>query len=181
MGGVISFFIFFLLGILDTVFAVKLNLSPWKFLLAGNPRLPDGTRLYDMECFQRAAGMLCAIYAGVFYMTALFVLLTQIDAQCTDGRHAVYTRGSADNDSIRSAGVSGQLLSGAAADGKTVRVKSHQKQKTLWYAKYHSVFVLGKHCTKFVRYCLNPFSCRRSRRTGCPAGSWHRSAGRTSR
>lgn len=58
MGGVISFFIFFLLGILDTVFAVKLNLSPWKFLLA--------------------AGMLCAIYAGVFYMTALFVLLTQI-------------------------------------------------------------------------------------------------------
>ena len=32
MGGVISFFIFFLLGILDTVFAVKLNLSPWKFL-----------------------------------------------------------------------------------------------------------------------------------------------------
>lgn len=78
MGGVISFFIFFLLGILDTVFAVKLNLSPWKFLLAGNPRLPDGTRLYDMECFQRAAGMLCAIYAGVFYMTALFVLLTQI-------------------------------------------------------------------------------------------------------
>ena len=72
MGGVISFFIFFLLGILDTVFAVKLNLSPWKFLLAGNPRL------YDMECFQRAAGMLCAIYAGVFYMTALFVLLTQI-------------------------------------------------------------------------------------------------------
>ena len=56
MGGVISFFIFFLLGILDTVFAVKLNLSPWKFLLAGNPRLPDGTRLYDMECFQRAAG-----------------------------------------------------------------------------------------------------------------------------
>lgn len=69
MGSVISFFIFFLLGILDTVFAVKLNLSPWKFLLAGNPRLPDGTRLYDMECFQRAAGMLCAIYAGVFYMT----------------------------------------------------------------------------------------------------------------
>ena len=43
MSGVISFFIFFLLGILDTVFAVKLNLSPWKFLLAGNPRLPDGT------------------------------------------------------------------------------------------------------------------------------------------
>ena len=78
MSGVISFFIFFLLGILDTVFAVKLNLSPWKFLLAGNPRLPDGTRLYDMECFQRAAGMLCAIYAGVFYMTALSVLLTQI-------------------------------------------------------------------------------------------------------
>lgn len=78
MSGVISFFIFFLLGILDTVFAVKLNLSPWKFLLAGNPRLPDGTRLYDMECFQRAAGMLCAIYAGAFYMTALSVLLTQI-------------------------------------------------------------------------------------------------------
>lgn len=78
MSGVISFFIFFLLGILDTVFAVKLNLSPWKFLLAGNPRLPDGMRLYDMECFQRAAGMLCAIYAGVFYMTALSVLLTQI-------------------------------------------------------------------------------------------------------
>lgn len=138
MGGVISFFIFFLLGILDTVFAVKLNLSPWKFLLAGNPRLPDGTRLYDMECFQRAAGMLCAIYAGVFYMTALFVLLTQILCVMPNALMAgmlVYPRGSADNDSIRSAGVSGQLLSGAAADGKTVRVKSHQKTKNAMVRK----------------------------------------------
>lgn len=79
MSGVISFFAFFLLGILDTVFAVKLNLSPWKFLLAGNPKLPDGTRLlYDAERFRRAAGIFCAIYAGAFYMTALIVLLTQI-------------------------------------------------------------------------------------------------------
>lgn len=125
MSGVISFFIFFLLGILDTVFAVKLNLSPWKFLLAGNPRLPDGTRLYDMECFQRAAGMLCAIYDDGTVCSADTDSVR--DAQCTDGRHAVYTRGSADIDSIRSAGVSGQFLSGAAADGKTVRVKPHQK------------------------------------------------------
>ena len=80
MSGVISFFIFFLLGILDTVFAVKLNLSPWKFLLAGNPRLPDGTRLYDMECFQRAAGMLY-IHGAVLTLTA-FGLLAYLDSSC---------------------------------------------------------------------------------------------------
>ena len=78
MSGWISFLCFVLLGAADTVFSVKLNLSPWQFLLAGNPVQPDGRRVYDTERFQPAAGMLCAIYAGVFFMTALSVLLTQI-------------------------------------------------------------------------------------------------------
>ena len=58
MGGVISFFIFFLLGILDTVFAVKLNLSPWKFLLAGNPRLPArGCMIWNAFSGRRACSV----------------------------------------------------------------------------------------------------------------------------
>lgn len=85
MSGWIPFLCFVLLGAADTVFSVKLNLSPWPFLLAGNPVQPDGRKVYDTEQFRSAAGMLCAIYAGAFFMTALSVLLTQILCIMPDG------------------------------------------------------------------------------------------------
>lgn len=79
MGSWIAFTLFCLFAVADTIFAVKLlGKKPWHFLLAGNAVAPDGTRLYDMEQWQRAAGVFCMVYAGAFAFTAGMTALTQL-------------------------------------------------------------------------------------------------------
>ena len=77
MSGWIAFGCFLLLGITDAVFAWKLNGEPWAFLMAGDPKLPDGEYVYVPSRFQQAAKLLCLFYAVVFFLSALAALLTQ--------------------------------------------------------------------------------------------------------
>lgn len=65
MSGWIAFGCFLLLGITDAVFAWKLNGEPWAFLMAGDPKLPDGEYVYVPSRFQQAAKLLCLFYAVV--------------------------------------------------------------------------------------------------------------------
>lgn len=78
MSGWIAFGCFLLLGITDAVFAWKLNGEPWAFLMAGDPKLPDGEYVYVPSRFQQAAKLLCLFYAVVFFLSALAALLTLI-------------------------------------------------------------------------------------------------------
>ena len=109
MSGWIAFGCFLLLGITDAVFAWKLNGEPWAFLMAGDPKLPDGEYVYVPSRFQQAAKLLCLFYAVVFFLSALAALLTQ--ALRVDGRNTVPSWCSSDDDCLWNAGISGQLLS----------------------------------------------------------------------
>ncbi|MGN1403396.1 MAG: hypothetical protein ACI4XB_03640 [Ruminococcus sp.] len=85
MGSWIAFLLFSLLAAADTIFAVKLlGKNPWHFLLAGNAVTPDGSRLYAMEQWQRAAGIFCAVYAGAFAVAAVMTAVTQLGGLLSD-------------------------------------------------------------------------------------------------
>lgn len=85
MGSWIAFLLFSLFAAADTVFAVKLfGKKPWRFLLAGNAVTPDGSRLYAMEQWQRAAGALCTAYAIAFAIAAVMTAVTQLGGLLSD-------------------------------------------------------------------------------------------------